>query len=296
MDNKTLKELFRNISVWRRGDERAPNKPLLILLALGKCISGSERLVNYEDIEEKLKSLLIEFGPPRSNVHPEYPFWRLQNDGIWEVAADSDNLRRRVSNTDVPTSELKRNHARGGFKQDIYNALREDKKLIYELARMYLDEAFPETLHDDILAAVGLDIFEQCIKRKRDPRFRDRVLMAYEYSCAICGLNLRYSNNSSLCIEAAHIKWHQAGGPDEEKNGLALCVLHHKLFDRGAYTLSSDNMILVSQHIHGDVGLDDWLLRYHRKLVRSPISTKYFPDPQLSAWHQKEVFRSPTRD
>jgi putative restriction endonuclease len=26
----------------------------------------------------------------------------------------------------------------------------------------------------------------------------------------------------NVALEAAHIKWHQAGGPDEESNGLAL--------------------------------------------------------------------------
>src|SRR5436189_6378643 len=41
-----------------------------------------------------------------------------------------------------------------------------------------------------------------------------------------------------LLVLYAHIRWHQAGGPDIENNGLALCVLHHKTFDLGAFTLS----------------------------------------------------------
>ena len=45
---------------------------------------------------------------------------------------------------------------------------------------------------------------------------------------------MRSLDQETLGIEAAHIKWHQAGGPDTEDNGLALCTLHHKRFDRGA--------------------------------------------------------------
>jgi len=36
-------------------------------------------------LEPDLERLLFEFGPPRKAYHPEYPFWRLQNDGVWEV-------------------------------------------------------------------------------------------------------------------------------------------------------------------------------------------------------------------
>jgi putative restriction endonuclease len=50
-------------------------------------------------------------------------------------------------------------------------------------------------------------------------------------------------------LEAAHIKWFQAKGPDIEANGLALCALHHKVFDLGAFTILPDTYSLVfSQH------------------------------------------------
>ena len=35
-------------------------------------------------------------------------------------------------------------------------------------------------------------------------------------------------------LEAAHIRWHQFSGPDINENGLALCSIHHRLFERGA--------------------------------------------------------------
>jgi putative restriction endonuclease len=72
------------------------------------------------------------------------------------------------------------------------------------------------------------------------------VLTAYQFQCAGCGFNVRVGD-LLVFLEAAHIKWHQAGGPDSEANGVALCALHHKLFDRGAFTLSKDMKIQVSE-------------------------------------------------
>jgi putative restriction endonuclease len=74
-------ERFQELSVWQRGSERAPHKPLLILLALG-ALSRGQRSLSFEQVETKLVELLKEFGPTRKSYHAEYPFWRLQNDGL----------------------------------------------------------------------------------------------------------------------------------------------------------------------------------------------------------------------
>ena len=88
---------------------------------------------------------------------------------------------------------------------------------------------------------------------KRNPQFRRRVLVAYEYRCAVCGFDVRLGS-VSIALNAAHIRWFQAGGPDEESNGLALCVLHHKTFDLGAFTVRPDGVLLVSDQAHGTEG------------------------------------------
>lgn len=96
---------FRNLKVWQRGDEQAPHKPLLLLLALGRYVAGSNRLIKYSEIDKPLKELLELFGPPRKSFHSEYPFWRLRNDGIWELE-NAEGLETRVGQTDAKKSEL----------------------------------------------------------------------------------------------------------------------------------------------------------------------------------------------
>lgn len=294
MGAQNLLKHFSNITLWKQGGQRAPHKPLLVLYAVGKMLRGEGRLISYAEVDRDLKKLLIEFGPSRQSYHPEYPFWRLQNDGIWELQ-NAENVEIRKSSTDAKKSELLRYDVRGGFTEEIYNQISTNSSLMKQIVAGLLDENFPASIQEDILQAVGIDFDEAMpILRKRDARFRDKVLQAYEYRCAVCGYDVRVGN-SLVGLEAAHIKWHQAGGPDAEINGVALCALHHKLFDRGAFTLSDSMKIEVSERAHGSTGFDEWLMAFHRKELRPPQRLTYYPEPKFIAWHVREVFQAPAR-
>ncbi len=82
MDFVTVKALFDKITMWKRGGQRTPHKPLLILLALSYCVRDRKQFIRFSELDDKLKLLLFEFGPSRKSYHPEYSFWRLQNDGF----------------------------------------------------------------------------------------------------------------------------------------------------------------------------------------------------------------------
>lgn len=91
----------------------------------------------------------------------------------------------------------------------------------------------------------------------------------------------------------AHIKWHQVGGPDSEENGIALCSLHHKLFDRGVFSLSGSKQLLVAENAHGTNGFEEWLMRFHGKEICSPVHPNYAPKEAFINWHVREVFKGP---
>ena len=96
---------FDQINVWTRGDERAPDKPLLILYALGRWQRGQRSDLSFAEVNHDVGDLLRDFGPPRRSYHPEYPFWRLQTDGLWTVAADAA-VEPRKGHTDPKKSDL----------------------------------------------------------------------------------------------------------------------------------------------------------------------------------------------
>ena len=67
-----IRERFSTITVWKRAGERAPHKPLLALYAIGRLLRGEPQRVEYARVDRDLGKLLLEFGPRRQSVHPEY--------------------------------------------------------------------------------------------------------------------------------------------------------------------------------------------------------------------------------
>ena len=291
MTKTEIRQRFHNLSTW---EGRAPHKPLLVLLALARCSRGEERTIPYGDVDQPLKALLIEFGPARKSQHTEYPFWYLQSDGVWMVENAEAAQARRGKRSQPTKRELLRVGAVGGFTPQVHRVLVSDKRFATELAQGLLDGHFPETVHQDILDAVGLDLEDLRSEEKtqRDPRFREQVLLAYGYRCALCGFDLQLGRNV-IGIEAAHIKWHMAHGPSTTNNGLALCSLHHKLFDRGVFTLNTERRILVSKHARGGPSTKRWLTKVSGKRLHLPDDPGDQPRDAYVAWHGREVFRKP---
>ncbi len=280
-----------NPSTWKQGDQRAPHKPLLILYALGRWQAG-QHAVGFRQVETDLTALLREFGPPRRSDHPEQPFWRLQRDGVWTVHAPPD-LQTKAG-ADIPRiGELRSLDIQAEFSPDVHTALAADPGLIVAIAIRILERHFPKSLHSDILNAVGLTLETTGGRRKRNPAFRQRVLKAYEYRCAICGFDVRLGS-ASIALDAAHIRWHQVGGPDVESNGLALCVLHHKTFDLGAFTVR-EGVLLVSDQANGTTGFQEFLMAHHGRQIREAQHPDWRPEPRRLDWHGREVFKGMAR-
>jgi len=281
---------FDNLNVWKRGSERAPHKPLLVLYALGRWQNGETRIA-FRTASPVLTELLRDFGPQRKSYHPELPFWHLQSDGVWELGTEltmrpsGSALKRRLLESDTT----------GSLAADVLEALHADPTLAGEIANRILEGHFPQSLHADILDRVGLNADLVIARRKkRDPRFRNHVLTAYEYRCAVCGFDLRLGN-VTVGLEAAHIRWHQAAGPDTTDNGLALCSIHHKIFDLGVFTLSEDRLVVVSDQANGSEGLESVLLRFQGHPIREAQKQEWLPDARFIEWHRREVFKGDAR-
>jgi putative restriction endonuclease len=292
MDRSEALRLFHDITVWSRGDQRAPNKPLLILYALG-CWSHGIVLLSYSDVHTDLSKLLNEFGPPRRTPHPEQPFWRLQNDGVWVVSGVSQPLN---SDRFPHIADLQRQGVKGQFAPVLQELMRTDPSIVGDIARHLLASHFPESLHQEILSAVDLSIDDDVgvAGGRRDPGFRRQVLTAYEYQCAVCGFQLLLTG-IPVALDAAHIKWHQASGPAVVQNGICLCVLHHKTFDLGVFTVGSDSVVTVSEEASGICGFQEAILSFHGKTLRSPIQQEARPAAEFIDWHWREVFRGKPR-
>lgn len=294
---------FAQIRTWSNRERRAPNKPLLIIWMVGRCLRGEARLTAYELVDSELKELLRYFGRPghkRPDTHS--PFWRLKNDGLWEI--DRPHLVRLYPNGVGSPKDLIHENIRGGLKASDYAEIRSNPAVGLQIVMSLLEAHFPESLHQVILRATGFDDAWRDLEssnvgdyiwtrhRRRSGRFRHRVLSAYEEQCTICGFDVRITNEP-IAVEAAHIRWHSHDGPDEARNGFALCSLHHKLFDSGAFTVLPDMKMFVSSTAKGQ-GRDESLGQFHQGTIRViPTVATNQPAEEFLNWHGSQVFRTP---
>ena len=299
---RTLIERAASLNRNTHNGRRAAHKPLLLLWALARFARGDERLP-FAAVEPAVGALLRTFGPPH-RTSPDYPFWHLQNDGLW-VVEDADVLPPGRGQTKPLITTLRDRDAVGRLAPGVTRLLREQPALLDEFVRVVLGY-FPLTYHADLLQVVGLDpshavaarepLVHYTPRRPRDPRFRERVLDAYKARCAVCGFSATLGTDL-VGVEAAHIQWHSEAGPDDMPNGLALCSLHHTLFDRGAFTLSVEQepRVSVAQRVAGTGSFDSLLLDLHGRPVQRPQRDEDAPAEPFLQWHNSEVFRAPAR-
>jgi putative restriction endonuclease len=98
-------------------------------------------------------------------------------------------------------------------------------------------------------------ITQERLVRVHQAQFRQKVLVAYRSSCAICRLK------HTELLDAAHIlpDGHPLGEPIVP-NGLALCKIHHAAFDRNILGIRPDLQVEVRSDVLEEV--DGPMLRY----------------------------------
>jgi putative restriction endonuclease len=275
---------------------RSPHKPLLMLLALGRLVTTDSSRVPWSVAEHALADLIAEFGQPSKTGRAQsaaYPFTRLRSDGVWSLDADvpMDKVR--------PLAE---GNVTGSLPSPLEAALRANPALSFDAARMLVTSNFPDTVAPDVLEAVGLDPHAVLsvevtlddtrhvpIERRRDPEWRNDVLQAWDRQCAFCGYDGQLAG-ASIGVDAAHVRWWAFDGPNTLDNGLALCTLHHKLFDIGVLGLDPDLRIMVSASFTARMPAGRAIYDlHHRPLTPRPETPK--PAPAHIEWHTREVFK-----
>jgi predicted restriction endonuclease len=124
--------------------------------------------------------------------------------------------------------------------------------------------------------------------------FRDTVLGSYNSRCAICELGI-----PSLLAAGHIIPWSvDVRRRADPTNGLCLCALHDRAFDRGILGLDEGFRVMVSREV---LTMEDEQTEEHKKLRRiafvevkgKPIVMpgRFRPDAVAVEWHRENVFR-----
>ncbi|MGR3276927.1 phosphorothioated DNA-binding restriction endonuclease [Acaryochloris marina NIES-2412] len=295
-------EKIANLNTFRSGERRAPHKPLLLLIGIG-ALTRARHELTYAEIEKSLTPLLNAYAPPvRSRHQPQLPYWHLRSDKLWIVdGAESFPLQAGG----FPKMGALRKSS-GRLSDDIVEFIESDPDSISIMIKMILNDHFPPSIHEDLVAAVGLELpksqevrdqsLVRTVARYRDPKFRQSVLRAYEHRCAVTGFRAALGGSFVGC-EAAHVRWHAYNGPDLVSNGIALEPTIHKLFDVGAWTLTDDRRILVSREFTGSDSAVEKVRSLHGRAIRDPLQGEPKIEVEFIRWHREPdlggVFRSP---
>jgi predicted restriction endonuclease len=118
--------------------------------------------------------------------------------------------------------------------------------------------------------------------RVNQARFRKSVLVGYNSTCCISGLQ-----NERLLIASHIVPWsedtHNRLNP---QNGLCLSALHDRAYDQGLITVLPDYTVRVSSKLKSksaDSFLQDSLLRFDHAPIRMP--SRLAPSPDFLTWH-----------
>lgn len=124
--------------------------------------------------------------------------------------------------------------------------------------------------------------------RLRQAFFRRAILSSYLDSCCVCGIDL-----TQLLIASHIIPWsaNQKTRVDP-RNGLCLCALHDKAFDRGLISVKPTHEIAVSHSVNNSYApfTDTALAAFQEQKIRLP--ERFSPNPEYLQWHFENVFQN----
>lgn len=181
----TQQELLDRVDGLRQArlkGQRAPHKPLLLLYLLGRLESTGSSSVSYREAEPQVSDLISEFGPPAASRHrTAMPFFHLDR-SLWRLSPQAARAKH---------GHLLSVGAQGSLEPEIEALLRANPALQGTVAQRLLESNFPESYFDSICSAVGLPRPQTPslmqpdrgqAPRRRDPRFREAVFIAYGYA------------------------------------------------------------------------------------------------------------------
>ncbi len=129
---------------------------------------------------------------------------------------------------------------------------------------------------------------ERSVKIRMGQRFfRQSIMASYREHCCVCGIPI-----PELLIASHIIPW-----KDREDlrlnphNGLCLCALHDKAFDRGFMTIDSNYTVVISPviyHYLPQEALNSGLIAYQKRKILLP--DRFLPEKSFLEFHQRQYF------
>ena len=117
--------------------------------------------------------------------------------------------------------------------------------------------------------------------------FRNAVLSSYEYRCSMCDLAVPQLLTASHIIPWSKTEHRRA----DPRNGLSLCALHDRAFDRGLLTVDEEKRVMISSQMPTSTSCDLQRVAFAEITgKRLTLPHRFFPDESALAYHRANVF------
>jgi hypothetical protein len=262
-----------------------------------------EEIANEFALTEKQRTSFLETIYRKEN--------RIKRSSLWNrlLFRAADNLAKeklvsRPTQTFLLTSKKEWMLTENGYDKalNILNIPAEQKEVLpvksYEVQKIVnkLIDAPRPTDYVPIGQKRTATITKEISIRKRG--FRQAVIEAYDFKCAVCGLKINSPRRTIWEVEAAHIVPHNFKGKDDILNGLSLCHLHHWAFDVGWFSLYNDYTIIVSPEVQnlrnefGKFGNYEFIKSLTQSVLKIslPIHENIYPHLNSIKWHRENIF------
>jgi putative restriction endonuclease len=162
---------------------------------------------------------------------------------------------------------------------DVYRTLTDNKNPMGLSDREPLsDYDFERFTHTEKIFQVKIHTVQQF--------FRTAVISSYHLKCAVCDLGLQEMLTASHIITWSKNVISRA----DPSNGISLCALHDRAFDRGFFALDDDYIVTLSDRLTSASGLpvEHMFLRFENQPISLPF--RFLPNKHYLQWHRDNVF------
>jgi len=119
--------------------------------------------------------------------------------------------------------------------------------------------------------------------------FRGVVLSSYDFQCAFCALSIPELLNASHIVPWK-VNENLRSNP---RNGLALCAIHDRAFDRGLVSIDESSRIVLSSQLKEHIGNNMFDTAFN-KIKGEPVRVprRFAPEPENLTYHRDHIFRN----
>lgn len=306
-------EKFTKLNVNRNKNRytagKAPHKAVLLLSLIllekeGKADLRDIRIDTYLlDTWSELWSCL-----EYDKAGPIYlPLYHMKSDGFWHIEYKEGQSPRQPRSMRKFTRMVERVHIEEELLKMIHNKESRNELINALLNGGYFSDKEKGELNEKIEEIISSFKYEKelevkiekefttdptkddaIFKKSRNSAFRRLVVRSYLERCCVCGMKLVTSSGISI-IDAAHILPFSKFHNDDLRNGLALCKIHHWLFDRGIISVDQYYRTIVSRSIETEEP-EKAITEFSKKEIILPHEPKRYPSQVALEWHRGNVW------